>query len=267
MQTPEAKGETKANVFDFLKNLLNQVNEKPKLVIPSENQPSSASEPPANPPEIIPTKKIQEDLQEKEEKERRLRAEQRLQQEQVKREEEKMEELLQAKFIVDINLEENMPESELINSVILEPGSTFKCSAEYDILLNTVQYMKDHLFKEAKSIKLLDIFAADKSQVIVWIYKELKNQQKKNKEMKMELEKLKENHKLKASKIEELQDEIRKLKRSQTDTSNKYKKAIEQLKESQSKNKRFEQVSRSLNKKYEETVQMNTSELLSWTQV
>jgi hypothetical protein len=72
----------------------------------------------------------------------------------------------------------------------------------------------------------LNVLLADKSELVVWVYKELKDQRQKCKALKKELEETLQANNEKADKIKILQNELKRLKASSEKVNINYKKLL-----------------------------------------
>ncbi len=124
-------------------------------------------------------------------------------------EEQTLDTVLQNKFSGDIAMAvaEDMPD--------LADEPMFRGSKELDIILAAADYLKDIMLKagtkclqQSQTLGEVDISIADKSQLVVMVYKELREEQKTNMQLKSELEGIRAAYDDKLSRIEELQHAI-----------------------------------------------------------
>ncbi len=158
--------------------------------------------PPASAEQTAPSKPspIAIPQETKEEREKRLAIESRV------------DELLKTKLDTDINLADDIADSKLLGPSAKEDELAFKGGKEFDIVLETVDFLKGAMLKTGtkcyQQTDSLNISIADKSQLIVWVYKELRDQQQQNDQLRTELSEWKQKNEEKTIRIDTVEQQL-----------------------------------------------------------
>ena len=271
-------------MLDYLGKLLKQVNETPKIdssiaeaanipfTPPTKEQLAAMSEPKLVPPkpfasplrsEVKPEIakadliKVETKPDTKPETKPEAKSETRPDRELRIKSDKKLDELLKDKFFTDINIENETPESEFLQ----DSKPAFKCGKEFDVILETIDCLKDTMLKSGTSSeKAVDITTADKSQLIFWVYKELRDQFLKNDSLSKQFSEVKRNLEQKTNKVDELQQEIKKVRSVLSSITSEHKKVLAQLHETNKRNQKLESAFYKAQQKYLEISKMSTDE-------
>ncbi len=175
-----------------------------------------------------------------------------------------LEQLMQGKFVGDLMSADDLADSNLMGHS-REDELTFKGGRELDIILQAVDYLKGAMFKAGTRCAQtvpgeLDISIADKSQLIVWVYKELREQQQRNEQLKKDLADLRVAYNEKLAKLEELQ-------RTVADFKDEREKLSARLKAAAGERQRLEELLTRHAQKYKEMCNMESHEIFRLSSV
>jgi len=166
--------------------------------------------------------------------------------------------LLQGKFSNDIISSDDLEYANFTDG----SENMLRGGKELEIIKSSVEYLKSSMLRKGATISsqnnnsadFLDISLADKSELVVWVYKELREQQKRNEILLNEISKLRIKNEEKQGKIDNLQKINSELKKDNEILNKKIRKiAAEKM--------NFEKLVMGYSQKYQEIVKMESHEI------
>ena len=132
--------------------------------------------------------------------------------------ENELEKILEAKVNVDFK-----------DITVLTDTLKPRGSKELEIILNTIDFLKQETIQKYNSQNEADVSLAEKSELIVWIYKELREQRQRNCQLRNDIEIIQCNYDDKLKKIDVLHGTIRELKEQYKKLNKKYNEAVKEV--------------------------------------